>query len=344
MIRFDCDYLEGAHPAILKKLEETNLCQTLGYGVDPFCQSAADKIRAACELPGAAVHFLVGGTQTNTTVIYSLLRPHQGVLSADTGHINCHESGAIEGTGHKVIAVPGVDGKLTGKLIEDAYCAWRDDASWEHIVQPGMVYISQPTETGTLYRKRELEEIYAVCRKYHLPLYIDGARLAYGMASAENDLTLPELAHLCDIFYIGGTKVGALFGEALVIPDPALIPDIRPLIKQRGGLLAKGRLLGVQFCALLQDGLYFTISRHAVRLALQIKQALLENGCPYAIASPTNQQFFILPDAMLAELGKTFVFEQQYRVDANHTCVRICTSWATTQENVDALLAAVRAL
>ncbi len=341
MIRFDCDYLEGAHPAILKKLEETNLCQTLGYGVDPFCQSAADKIRAACELPGAAVHFLVGGTQTNTTVIYSLLRPHQGVLSADTGHINCHESGAIEGTGHKVIAVPGVDGKLTGKLIEDTYCAWRDDASWEHIVQPGMVYISQPTETGTLYKKQELQEIYAVCQKYHLPLYIDGARLAYGMASAENDLTLPELARLCDIFYIGGTKVGALFGEALVIPDPALIPDIRPLIKQRGGLLAKGRLLGLQFDVLFTDGLYFELGRHAVELAQVLKEGFAAKGYPFMCDSSTNQQFPILSLEQAERLGKDFSFDDYGPADETHRNVRFCTSWATTREQVETLLSKI---
>ena len=240
MIRFDCDYLEGAHPAILQKLIETNMDQTIGYEVDPYCEAAAEKIRAACACPGAAVHFLVGGTQTNTTVIYSLLRPWEGVLSADTGHINCHESGAIEGTGHKVIALPGQDGKLTAEMVENAFEAWKADASWEHIVKPGMVYISHPTETGTLYTLAELTALSETCRRLRLPLYLDGARLGYGLAAEGTDITLPDVARLCDIFYIGGTKVGALFGEALVIPDPALIPDIRSLIKQRGACWQRG--------------------------------------------------------------------------------------------------------
>lgn len=344
MIRFDCDYLEGAHPSILQRLQETNLDQTLGYGTDPYCAAAADKIRAACGLPGAGVHFMVGGTQTNTTVIYSLLRPWEGVFSVDTGHINCHESGAIEGTGHKVLAIPGENGKLTARRLEEAYRVWDDDTFHEHIVKPGMVYLSQPTETGSLYHRAELEAIYAVCQKYHLPLYIDGARLAYALAAEDNDLTLPELAHLCDVFYIGGTKVGALFGEALVIPEPALIPDIRPLIKQRGGLLAKGRLLGIQFDTLFTDDLYFKIARNAIDMAFQIRDIFVSNGYPLLFDSPTNQQYPIIPDDELAILGKEFGYEYWTRVDETHSGVRFCGSWATTQENVDALRAAVNAL
>lgn len=344
MIRFDCDYLEGAHPSILQRLQETNLDQTLGYGTDPYCAAAADKIRAACGLPGAGVHFMVGGTQTNTTVIYSLLRPWEGVFSVDTGHINCHESGAIEGTGHKVLAIPGENGKLTARRLEEAYRVWDDDTFHEHIVKPGMVYLSQPTETGSLYHRAELEAIYAVCQKYHLPLYIDGARLAYALAAEDNDLTLPELAHLCDVFYIGGTKVGALFGEALVIPEPALIPDIRPLIKQRGGLLAKGRLLGIQFDTLFTDDLYFKIARNAIDMAFQIRDIFVSNGYPLLFDSPTNQQYPIIPDEELAILGKEFGYEYWTRVDETHSGVRFCGSWATKQENVDALRAAVNAL
>ena len=344
MIRFDCDYLEGAHPSILQRLQETNLDQTLGYGTDPYCAAAADKIRAACGLPGAGVHFMVGGTQTNTTVIYSLLRPWEGVFSVDTGHINCHESGAIEGTGHKVLAIPGENGKLTARRLEEAYRVWDDDTFHEHIVKPGMVYLSQPTETGSLYHRAELEAIYAVCQKHHLPLYIDGARLAYALAAEDNDLTLPEIARLCDVFYIGGTKVGALFGEAVVIMNESLKKDFRFIMKQRGGRMAKGRLLGVQFDALFTDDLYFKISRHAIEMAHQIRDIFVSAGYPLLFDSPTNQQYPIMPDTELAEIGKRFGYEYWERVDADHSGVRFCASWATKQEHVDALREAVNAL
>lgn len=341
MIRFDCDYLEGAHPAILQKLIETNMDQTIGYEVDPYCEAAAEKIRAACACPGAAVHFLVGGTQTNTTVIYSLLRPWEGVLSADTGHINCHESGAIEGTGHKVIALPGQDGKLTAEMVENAFEAWKADASWEHIVKPGMVYISHPTETGTLYTLAELTALSETCRRLRLPLYLDGARLGYGLAAEGTDITLPDIARLCDIFYIGGTKVGALFGEALVIPDPALIPDIRSLIKQRGGLLAKGRLLGIQFDVLFTDGLYFKLGKHAMDLARTLREGFAAKGYSFMCDSPTNQQFPILSYEQIERLSKDFSFDDYGPADAHHRYVRFCTSWATTEENVRKLLEAI---
>ncbi|MBR5389690.1 MAG: low specificity L-threonine aldolase [Clostridia bacterium] len=341
MIRFDCDYLEGAHPAILQKLMETNLDQTIGYGVDPYCEAAAEKIRAACACPGAAVHFLVGGTQTNTTVIYSLLRPWEGVLSADTGHVNCHESGAIEGTGHKVIALPGRDGKLTAEMVENAFAAWKADASWEHIVKPGMVYISHPTETGTLYTLSELTALSETCRRLRLPLYLDGARLGYGLAAGDADITLPDVARLCDVFYIGGTKVGALFGEALVLPDPALIPDIRPLIKQRGGLLAKGRLLGIQFDVLFTDDLYFKLGKHAMDLAKILREGFAAKGYSFMCDSPTNQQFPILSAEQIARLSKDFSFDDYGPADAHHRYVRFCTSWATTEENVQRLLQAI---
>ena len=341
MIRFDCDYLEGAHPAILQKLLETNMDQTVGYGEDPYCAAAAEKIRKVCETPNAAVHFLVGGTQTNTTVIYSLLRPHEGVLAVTTGHINCHEVNAIEGTGHKVLAIPGVDGKLTPQGIEDAYLSWKNDFSWEHIVKPGMVYVSQSTETGTLYTKAELEAISAVCKKYKLPLFLDGARLGYAMAADDCDLTLPDIARLCDVFYIGGTKQGALFGEAVVIPDPNLIDGFRSLIKQRGGLLAKGRLLGIQFDVLFTDDLYFKLSEHAIRLAKKIKKGFEDKGYAFMCESATNQQFPILSYEQIERLKTHFSFDDYGPADENHRYVRFCTSWATTEENVQKLLEAI---
>lgn len=344
MIYFNSDYLEGAHPAILRALNDTNMMQTIGYGEDEICCAAREKIKAACRAPEADVHFLVGGTQTNTTVIAAILRPYQGVLSAVSGHINCHETGAIESTGHKVITLPTDNGKISARQIAD-YVEWHtNDESVEHIVYPGMVYISHPTEGGTLYTKQELTEIYATCRRYHLPLFIDGARLGYGLMADGTDLTLPDIAHLCDVFYIGGTKVGALFGEAVVIMDPALKDHFRPVVKQRGAMLAKGRLLGIQFDTLFTDDLYCTISRHAIEMAYQIRDIFVSHGYPLLFDSPTNQQFFIIPDSDLAVLRKEFGYEYWERVDETHSGVRFCASWATTQENVDALRKAVDAL
>ena len=344
MIYFNSDYLEGAHSAIMERMMETNMMQTVGYSCDEICDSARAKIRTACEAPDADVHFLVGGTQTNTTVIGALLRPWQGVISAVSGHINCHETGAIESTGHKVIALPTPDGKITAKQVKD-YVEWqKNDESEEHIVQPGMVYISHPTETGMLYSKAELSAIYDVCREYGLPLYIDGARLGYGLTADGSDMTLPEMAHLCDIFYIGGTKVGALFGEAVVIMNPALKKSFRFMIKQRGGMLAKGRLLGIQFDVLFTDDLYTKIARNANDMAYQIREIFVSNGYPLLFDSPTNQQYPIIPDDELAILGKNFGYEYWERVDETHSGVRFCGSWATTQDQVDALREAVNAL
>ncbi len=344
MIYFNSDYLEGAHPAVLDRLIRTNLEQTIGYGCDPYCEAARAKIRAACGTPDADVHFLVGGTQTNTTVIASILRPHQGVLAAVSGHVNCHESGAIESTGHKVITLPTTNGKITARQVAD-YVEWhKNDESYEHIVYPGMVYLSYPTEGGTLYSKSELTALYDTCIAYGLPLFIDGARLGYGLASDAADLTLAELAQLCDVFYIGGTKVGALFGEAVVITNPALKKDFRPLQKQRGGMLAKGRLLGLQFDALFTDDLYFQIARHAIEMAYQIREIFVSNGYPLLFDSPTNQQYPIIPDEELAILGQNFGYEYWERVDETHSGVRFCASWATTQEQVDALRRAVQML
>ena len=341
MIYFNSDYLEGAHPSIMKRLMDTNMAQSVGYSEDEYCAAAREKIKAACEAPDADVHFLVGGTQTNTTVIASILRPYQGVIAPTTGHINCHETGAIESTGHKVLALPTDNGKITAQQIEEYYLWHHTSPDFEHIVMPGMVYISYPTEGGTIYSKAELTAIYETCQRCGLPLYIDGARMGYGLMSDECDLTLPELARLCDVFYIGGTKVGALFGEAVVVMNPALKKDFRFFMKQRGGMLAKGRLLGIQFDTLFTDDLYLKISRHAIDMAHQIREIFVSAGYPLLFDSPTNQQYPIMPDSELAEIGKNFGYEYWERVDETHSGVRFCASWATTQENVDALREAV---
>lgn len=341
MIHFECDYTEGCHPAILQRLIETNEEQTSGYGMDAHCENARALIRNLCEAPEADVHFLVGGTQTNTTVIASILRPYQGVLCAETGHINVHETGAIEATGHKVLPLKSSDGKITAGQIQEAYDAHWNDNDHEHIVQPGMVYLSQSTENGTIYSKAELTAISQTCHDCKLPLFLDGARLGYAMASPENDLTMADIARLCDVFYIGGTKVGALFGEAVVINNPDFTKDFRYLIKQHGGMLAKGRLLGIQFETLMEGGndcLYFQISDHAVKLAYKIKEAFVAKGYDLLYDSPTNQQYPILPDEMVGKLSKEFSFATWSKVDDEHTAVRFCTSWATKKESVDTLI------
>ena len=337
MIYFNSDYLEGAHPAIMQALERTNMFQSVGYSEDEYCAAAREKIKAACQAPDADVHFLVGGTQTNTTVIASILRPYQGVLTAVSGHINCHETGAIESTGHKVLALPTDNGKITAQQVDEYFVWHRDNPDYEHMVMPGMVYISYPTEGGTIYSKQELTDIYAVCQKHGMPLYIDGARLGYGLMADACDLTLPELAHLCDIFYIGGTKVGALFGEAVVVMNPALKKHFRFFMKQRGGMLAKGRLLGIQFDTLFTDDLYFKIARHAMEMAYQIRDIFVSNGYSLFFDSPTNQQYPIVTDEELAIISKEFGSEYWERIQPNLNAVRFCASWATTQENVDAL-------
>ena len=343
MIYFTCDYAEGAHPKILQRMAETNLEQTPGYGLDVHCERARALIRAACGKPEAEVHFLVGGTQTNLTVIASVLRPHQGVVAAATGHIGVHETGAIEAGGHKVLALPTADGKITAAQIDACFRSHFEDPTHEHMVQPGMVYLSFPTETGLLYSKSELTAIHKVCRRYGAPLYLDGARLGYGLASPENDLTLQDIARLCDVFYIGGTKVGALFGEAVVITDPALGSDFRYLIKQRGGMLAKGRLLGIQFETLFENGLYDEISRHAVNCAMRIRRALEQRDIPMHPVSPTNQQFPVLTQAQFDALSQQFVLDIWGAEDGSRSC-RICTSWATREEAVDALVGAIASL
>lgn len=338
MIYFNCDYNEGAHDKVMERLRITNMEQTAGYGEDEYCDQAREVIRGLCKDESLMVQFLVGGTQANMTVISSALRPHQGVLSADSGHINVHETGAVESTGHKVLGLPSSDGKITAKQVEDACRSHIEDDSFEHQVQPKMVYISNPTELGTIYSKAELEALSEVCRKFGLYLFMDGARLGYGLTSSENDLDLEQIAKLCDVFYIGGTKVGALFGEAVVISNPSLKEDFRYMIKQKGGMLAKGRLLGVQFLALLEDGLYFEIAKHANELAEDIRGACRRAGYPFLVENPTNQIFVILPDEKLAQLEKHYSFCYQERVDGTHSAVRICTSWATSRESVGKLV------
>ena len=338
MIQFQCDYNEGAHPLIMQRLVETNMHQTVGYGEDDFCAEARRLICQACNRDDVDVHFMVGGTQTNATVIAHTLRPYQGVISAVTGHINVHETGAIEATGHKVLAIDSADGKLTAAQIEQAVQAHLHEDGPEHMVQPGMVYISFPTEVGTIYTLGELRDISTVCRRHGLPLFVDGARLGYGLCSPQSDVTLPQLAQLADVFYIGGTKVGALFGEAVVIANQALKRDFRYSIKRHGGMLAKGRLLGIQFATLFADGLYMQISRHAIAQAMRIRQALQAQGIPFLIDSPTNQQFPILSNEQLDRLSTKYLFSIWQKVDDHHTAVRICTSWATKPENVDQLL------
>lgn len=344
MIYFNNDYCEGCHEKILEALVKTNLIQTPGYGEDDICASAAGKIQALCGREDVAVHFLVGGTQTNQTVISAALRPHQGALCAVSGHIACHETGAIEATGHKVLTVPSEDGKITARQVRQAVLAHRADSSFEHTVQPKLVYISNPSELGTLYTLEELENLSATCHELGLYLFLDGARLGYGLASRGNDVTLPDLARLCDVFYIGGTKVGALFGEAVVITNPTLKEDFRYLIKRHGGMLAKGRLLGIQFDTLMTDNLYVSIAAHAVHLADRIRETLDKCGVPYLVPGVTNQIFPILPDAVLEELGKTYVFCEQERVDGTHRAIRFCTSWGTLEENVQALCDDLRIL
>ena len=343
MIYFNNDYAEGCHPEILHRLEETNMVQTPGYGTDEYCALAAQKIRRCCANDQLAVHFLVGGTQVNLTVIDAALRPHQGVLCAESGHIHVHETGAVEATGHKALALPSNDGKITAEQIGNVVRAHRCDEAFEHMVQPKLVYISNPTELGTLYSLAELESISNTCHDLGLYLFLDGARLGYGLTAEGNDITMADLARLCDVFYIGGTKVGALFGEAVVISNETLAEDFRYLIKQHGAMLAKGRLLGVQFDALFTDDLYFRIAKQANRLADQIRATLETLGYPLLIPGTTNQVFPILPDSLLERLSKEFSFTEQQRIDDTHRAVRFCTSWATKAENVERLCSALQA-
>ncbi len=337
MLSFENDYNVGAHPKLLARLAETNLQPQTGYGGDEFCRSAKEKIRAACEAPEAEIFFLVGGTQTNAVVIDALLRSYEGVIAAKTGHVSLHEAGAIEYTGHKVLEIEGHDGKLAAQDVAQLIKTFYADESHDHMVFPGMVYISYPTELGTLYSKEELTALYAVCRENKIPLYIDGARLGYGLMSKASDLTLPELAQLCDVFYIGGTKVGALCGEAVVFPQGGMPRNFLTTVKQHGALLAKGRVLGVQFDALFTDGLYFEISRNAMDRAEELKALFQEKNCRIWRESPTNQQYLIVENSKLPALSEKVAYSFWEAYDENHTVIRFVTSWATTPEQVQAL-------
>ena len=334
MIRFECDYTQGAHPLIMERLLETNLEQTCGYGEDDYCKHAAELIKEACANDNIDVHFLVGGTQTNATVISSVLKGYQGAVCADTGHINVHETGAVEATGHKVLALPNIDGKINAKMVEDYVSGHYNDVTASHMVQPGMVYISLPTESGTMYSKKEIMDIFDVCRKYDMCFFIDGARLGYGLTS---DISLPELAQLCDIFYIGGTKVGALFGEAVIISNDAYKKDFRYNIKRHGGLLAKGRLLGIQFETLFTDDLYFRISKNAIDMAMKLKKAFTDMGYELFADSYTNQQFVYLDDSKAEQLSKKYTFSLWGEYNGKKA-YRFCTSWATTNTQIEQLI------
>jgi len=337
MLYFINDYQEGAHPAVLERLAQTNLIPLSGYGTDEICQSAKARIREACACPNADVFFLSGGTQANRVVISSLLKQYEGVLAATTGHVSIHESGAIEASGHKVIELPSSEGKLDISAAREFVSAFFADENNEHMVFPGMVYISFPTELGTLYSRAELLELRSLCDDYKLLLYADGARLGYALASPECDVTLSELASLCDVFYIGGTKVGALIGEAVVFPKGNAPQHFLTLIKQNGALLAKGRLLGAQFDALFEEGLYFKLGKHAVQMADELKEVFKRKGARFYLESPTNQQFIIMRNEEIEELREKVQFSFWEKYDEENSVVRFVTSWATSIESINAL-------
>lgn len=341
---FHNDYNEICHPAVLQKMQENIGKQMGGYGEDGSCENAAAMICRLCRNDNLAVHFLVGGTQTNLTVISAALRPHQAAIGALTAHINVHETGAIEATGHKVIALPTQDGKISADQIRNAVAMHYADTAHEHIPQPKLVYISNPTELGTIYSLNELQALSDACKALNLYLFVDGARLGYALAASGNDVTFADLARLTDVFYIGGTKVGAMFGEAVVFSNPVLAEDFRYIMKQHGAMLAKGWLLGLQYEALLEDNLYLKISSHADKMADSIRQTLAELNYPLLVESTTNQIFPILPDDLLDKLKDNFTFSEQERIDENHRAVRFCTSWATKQEAVAALCDELRKL
>ncbi len=340
MIRasFESDYNNGCLPEILRRLSETNDEKSSGYGFDPYTERAKDRIRKACDMTEAEVHFLVGGTQTNATAIDSLLQGCEGVLSVDTGHINVHESGAVEAFGHKVLVLPGIaGGKMAASQINDYMRKFLADETYPHMVQPGMVYITLPTELGALYSRKELAEIYTVCQQYGLRLYVDGARLGYGLMAEGNDIDLPFLAHHCDAFYIGGTKVGALLGEALIYTNTRAPKYIFTIIKRHGALLAKGRVLGLQFDTLFADDLYFRVSRHAIDMAQALRRVFAKHGLSLGIDSPTNQQFVILSKEQKQRLAEEIAFEIWEPLPNDHLLCRFVTCWATTEADIAAL-------
>lgn len=339
MIYFDSDYMVGAHPEVMKRLVETNTLHTAGYGNDEFTAEARRIILETCGIVKGDVYLLEGGTQTNAVVIDRLLDHNDGVIATDTAHINVHEAGAIESNGHKILTLPNHDGKLRAADVKKYFMDFYGDDTNHYMVRPAMVYISHPTELGTLYSKEELKNLRAVCDEYSIPLYIDGARLAYGLASPAADLTIKDIASLCDVFYIGGTKCGALFGEAVVTRRPELLPRFVSLVKLHGATLAKGRLLGVQFAALFTEGLYERIGRHAIKMAMKLKEGFIAKGYPLYIDSPTNQQFFLLKNEKIDSLKEIASFELWGPKGETHTPVRFVTDWATTEEDVDTLIA-----
>ena len=334
MLSFQNDYQEGAHEKILARLIETNLEPLSGYGSDPYCESVKKKIQTACECPEADVWFLTGGTQTNQTIIDTMLKPYEGVVSAETGHVASHEAGAIEYSGHKVLTIPQHEGKIDAAELETFLRKFWEDGNHEHMVFPGMVYISHPTEYGTLYTKVELENLSAICDAYQIPLFLDGARLGYGLAASDTDVTLPDIARCCHVFYIGGTKVGALCGEAVVFTRHNTPKHFLTRIKQHGALLAKGRLLGIQFDTLFTDNLYFEIGKHAIAMAELLKKGLADNDIPLYLNSPTNQQFLLLTDEQTERLKHDVVYSFWEKPDEDHTVIRLVTDWATTEAQV----------
>ncbi len=337
-LNFASDYTRGAHPDILARFVDTNMMKTDGYGADEISEAAREKIRDACHCKDACVQFLLGGTQANAVVIDAFLQSYQGVIAAETGHISAHEAGAIEASGHKVLMLPGADGKLRAEDVRQYADGFYRDDNREHMVMPAMVYISHPTEHGTLYTREEFRQLREVCSRYRMALYVDGARLAYALACPENDITLQDLAAYCDAFYIGGTKCGALFGEAVVIPDPERIPAFFTIIKQHGALLAKGRLLGLQFDTMFTGGLYERIGTPAIREAQRIREALVEKGYQLCFGSPTNQVFCVMENSRLEVLGREVEYSFWEKYDDTHTVIRFATDWSTTPEETDALI------
>lgn len=343
MTSFESDYNNGAHPEVLRRLIETNEEQSQSYGFDKWSNSAREKIRVACQCSEAEIFFLVGGTQTNATVIDGVLTGYEGVIAVNTGHINVHESGAVEANGHKIIILPSHQGKMTAKDLQDFHDRFYSDPVYEHMVIPGIVYITFPTELGTIYKAYEIEAIYQLCQEYEVPLFIDGARLGYGLMSHECDFDLPWLSQHCDVFYIGGTKVGALCGEAVVFPRKNAPRHFFNIIKQHGALLAKSRLAGIQFDALFTDGLYFDIAHHAIDMSMKMRQLFIETGLSVT-DSPTNQQFVVLTPKQIEQLRKTIAFETWEPIDADHTLCRFVTSWATSKHDIQELASALHNL
>ena len=337
MISFECDYNNGAHPKVLESLIKHNDAKPTPYGFDEFSERAKGRIRKAIGMPDAQIFFLTGGTQTNATTIDSMLYQYEGVICVGSGHINVHEAGAVEFTEHKIITIADTNGKMEAKMLDQYLDAFMHDGNRDHAVHPGLVYITFPTELGTLYSARELDDIYQVCQHYDIPLYIDGARLGYGLMAEGNDVSLPYLARHCDVFYIGGTKIGALCGEAVVFTNRQAHKHFFSIQKQHGAVIAKGALIGLQFEALFTDDLYFKLSRHAIDMAMQMKQIFQEKGYQFYVDSPTNQQFIVLPDAEVERLSQHIQFTHFGQAHKHHTICRFVTSWATTEEEINEL-------